>query len=423
MDEKNGKHENNLYFCKMVIARSQKKFAISMGLSYKQILVASAILMIYVSAIVYSFEAVCGEGDHNVSEQGELEGLRAGVDAIDAKILELLNERAELAIKIAETKIKHKMDFYAPDREFKIYERLTKINKGPFPSEAIRPVFREIISASLSLEQPIKIAYLGPKATFTHLACIHHFGLSADFIQKRNVPEIFDEVERDGVNFGVVPIENSTEGVVSNTLDMFVDSNLKICAEILLEISHHLMSKTGNIEDIEKVYSHPHAIAQCRNWLENNLPNIPVLDVASTAVAAQNAADDPSVAAIASEFAATLYDLRIVKRKVEDNINNFTRFLVIGKKEPEKRGNDKTSIMFSVKDEVGALHRMLEPFARNDINLTKIESRPLKKKAWEYIFFLDMEGHVSDENVKNALEELRKNSLFLKILGSYPRAR
>ena len=357
-----------------------------------------------------------------MSERSELDISRDKIDQIDTGILKLLNKRAELAIKIAKTKAENDMDFYAPERELKIYERLTKINKGPFTNEAIKTVFREIISASLSLEQPIKIAYLGPKATFTHIASIHHFGLSADFVQKRNIPEIFDEVERDRVNFGVVPIENSTEGVVSNTLDMFVDYNLKICAEILLEISHHLLSKTGNMENIEKVYSHPHAIAQCRNWLENNLPNIPILDVASTALAAQNASDDPSVAAIASEFAATLYDLSIVRRKIEDNINNFTRFLVIGKKEPEKSGDDKTSIMFSVKDEVGALHLMLEPFARNSINLTKIESRPLKKKAWEYIFFLDMEGHISDENVKNALDELNKNSLFLKILGSYPRS-
>ncbi|MFH2012953.1 MAG: prephenate dehydratase [Pseudomonadota bacterium] len=358
-----------------------------------------------------------------MSNQSELDALRDKVDYIDTGILKLLNKRAELAIKIAKIKTKNNMDFYAPGRELKIYERLTNINKGPFTNEAVKTVFREIISASLSLEQPIKIAYLGPKATFTHLASIDHFGLSADFIQKSNIPEIFDEVERDRVNFGVVPIENSTEGVVSNTLDMFVDYNLKICAEILLEISHHLMSKTGKMENIEKVYSHPHAIAQCRKWLENNLPSIPVIDVASTALAAQNASDDSSVAAIASEFASTLYNLKIVRKKIEDHLNNFTRFLVIGKKELEKSGNDKTSIMFSVKDEVGALHRMLEPFARNSINLTKIESRPLKKKAWEYIFFIDMEGHLSDENIKNALDELNKNSLFLKVLGSYPRSK
>ena len=358
-----------------------------------------------------------------MTEKIQLSAFREKIDHIDTEILKLLNRRAELAIKVAKTKIENKMDFYAPERELKIYERLKNTNEGPFPNEAIKPVFREIISASLSLEQPIRIAYLGPKATFTHLACIHHFGLSANFIQKRNIPEIFDEVERDRVNFGVVPIENSTEGVVSNTLDMFVDSDLMICAEILLEISHHLMSKTGEMENIETVFSHPHAIAQCRNWLENHLPNIPVLDVASTALAAHNAADDTSVAAIASEFAATLYNLIIVERKIEDNVNNFTRFLVIGKKEPKKSGNDKTSIMFSVRDEVGALHKMLEPFARNSINLTKIESRPLKKKAWEYIFFLDMEGHISDENIKRALGELNTNCLFLKVLGSYPKSR
>ena len=346
--------------------------------------------------------------------------LRDNIDQIDTDILELLNKRAELAITISGIKTRKNMDFYVPKRELEIYDRLAGINRGPFPDEAIKPVFREIISASLSLEQPLRIAYLGPRATFTHLACIRHFGLSADFIQKRNIPEIFDEVERDRVDFGVVPIENSTEGVVNNTLDMFMDSNLKIYAEILLEVSHYLLSRTGKIEDIEKIYSHPHAIAQCRNWLENNLPNIPLLDITSTAAAARNASDDPSVGAIASEYAVTLYDLKIVKRKIEDNINNFTRFLVLSKKDPEKSGSNKTSIVFSIKDKVGALYRMLEPFARNNVNLTKIESRPLKKKAWEYVFFLDMEGHISDEGIRMTLEELKKDSIFLKVLGSYP---
>ncbi|MDY6855322.1 MAG: prephenate dehydratase [Thermodesulfobacteriota bacterium] len=358
----------------------------------------------------------------NLNLQRELDVLRGKIDQIDTEILDLLNERAKTAIKIAKTKIANNLDFYAPDRELKIYERLISINRGPFPNKAIKPVFKEIISASLSLEKHIHVLYLGPKATFTHLASISHFGQSSNFIEKRNIPEIFSEVERDRADFGVVPVENSTEGVVSNTLDMFIESNLKISAEILLEISHHLMSKTGRMEDIKKVYSHPHAIAQCRNWLDRNLPNIPIIDVASTASAAKSASDDMSVAAIASEYAASYYDLKIVKRKTEDNINNFTRFLVIGKSESEKSGNDKTSIMFSIKDEVGILYRMLEPFAKNNVNLTKIESRPLKKRAWEYMFFLDMEGHIFDKNVKKALEELDEKSLFLKVLGSYPRS-
>ena len=358
-----------------------------------------------------------------MSEKTPLDSLREKIDETDTEILQLLNRRAKLAIEVAKTKTENKMAFYAPERELKIYQRLMEINGGPFPNEAIKPVFREIISASLSLEQTMKIAYLGPKATFTHQASIQHFGRSANYINKKSIGEIFDDVERDRVHFGVVPIENSTEGVVNNTLDMFIESDLKICSEILLEISHHLMSKTGEMNTIEKVFSHPHALAQCRNWLENNLPSIPVLDAASTALAAQNAADDSSIAAIASEFAATLYDLKIVQRKIEDNINNFTRFLVIGKKELEKSGYDKTSIVFSVRDEVGALYGMLEPFAKHGINLTKIESRPLKKKAWEYVFFVDMEGHVSDENTGEALAELEKNCIFLKVLGSYPRSK
>ena len=221
----------------------------------------------------------------------------------------------------------------------------------------------------------------------------------------------------------VVPIENSTEGIITHTLDIFVDSSLQIVAEVMLEISHSLLSKSGKMEDIKKVYSHPQAIAQCRNWLGKNLPNIPVIETASTALAAQMVADEPEAAAIASEFAASIYDLRIAKKRIEDNVNNFTRFLVIGKKSPGRSGSDKTSVMFAVKDEAGALYRMLEPFSEHNINLTKIESRPMKTRAWEYIFFLDMEGHLSESHVKEAIDELSKICLFVKVLGSYPRSK
>ncbi|MDY6843017.1 MAG: prephenate dehydratase [Thermodesulfobacteriota bacterium] len=357
-----------------------------------------------------------------VDEKDALTSLRHKIDSIDGEILNLLNERASCVSEIGQIKQQKGMDFHVPHREREIFERLSSLNKGPFPDEAIKSIFREIISASLALEQPLKVAYLGPQATFAHLASIQHFGLSAHFIQKRTIAEIFDEVERGRAHYGVAPIENSTEGVVSYTLDTLVDSEVKICAEIVLEISHHLVSKTGKLENVTKIYSHPQALAQCRKWLESNLPDVPAIDVESTALAAQMASDDSTIAAIASEFAVTTYNLHIVQRKIEDNANNSTRFSVIGRKIPERTGNDKTSILFSLKDEVGTLYHILEPFSKNGINLTKIESRPQKKKAWEYIFFVDMEGHIADKQISNALDEVAAKANYFKILGSYPRA-
>jgi len=328
-----------------------------------------------------------------------------------------------VVIEVGHAKAGKQKEFYVPSREQAIYERLTGANPGPFPGEAIRRVFREIISASLSLEQPMKVAFLGPQATFTHVAAMQQFGFSAQLVPQKSIPAVFDEVLRGRAHYGVVPVENSNEGVVSHTLDMFMESDLKINAEVLLGISHDLLSRTGRLGDVRKVVSHPQALAQCRKWLEENLPDVPLVDVASTALAAQMAAEDETAAAVASEMAATLYGLQVVKPKIEDNPNNFTRFLVIGQKTPERSGRDKTSVMFSVKDEPGILYRMLEPFSKHGINLSKIESRPMKKKAWEYIFFLDMEGHVDEENVRAAVEELRAYCQFLKVLGSYPRAR
>lgn len=352
-----------------------------------------------------------------------LSGLRDQIDAIDDQILHLLNRRAEVVIAVGKAKAGQQREFYVPSREQAIYERLCGQNPGPFPSDAIRKVFREIISASLSLEQPMKVAFLGPPATFTHAAALQQFGLSAQLVAQKSIPAVFDDVARGRAPYGVVPVENSTEGVVSHTLDMFMESELKINAEILLEISHDLLSRSGRLADVKKIVSHPQALAQCRHWLEENLPDIPLVDVASTALAAQMVVEDESAAAIASDMAASLYGLRTVRKKIEDNPNNFTRFLVIGKNTPEASGKDKTSIMFSVKDEPGILYRMLEPFSQRGINLSKIESRPMKKKAWEYIFFLDMEGHIDDPQVTQAVQELRAYCQFLKVLGSYPRTR
>lgn len=357
-----------------------------------------------------------------MDDQRDIASYRKVIDQLDDDLLRLLNERSKHVVEIGKLKkgVETSAHLHTPRREAEIIDRLTQANTGPFPNEAIRSVYREIMSASLSLEGPQKVAYLGPRATFTHLACLQKFGNSAQYLPVASIKEVFSEVERDRAHFGIVPIENSTEGVVNHTLDMFIDSNLVIYGEVLQEVSHHLLSKTGRVEDIKTIYSHPHAIAQCRSWLETNVPKIPVAEVPSTARAAEVSANDSTVAAIASELAGELYGLKVVRSRIEDNVNNFTRFLVLSQKPPERTGKDKTSVMLSVKDKVGALYDLLRPFASNGINLTKIESRPSRRKAWEYIFFVDIEGHVDEDGVKKALEEIKGRCLFMKILGSYP---
>ncbi|NOZ25529.1 MAG: prephenate dehydratase [Nitrospirae bacterium] len=350
-----------------------------------------------------------------------LERLRETIDAIDDEILELLNKRAKVVLEVATVKRDTNQDFYSPERERKILERLQGKNPGPFPNDALRVIFREILSASLSLEEPLRVACLGPLATFTHLAALRHFGSSAEFIPVESIKDVFEVVQEGKAAYGVVPIENSNEGVISYTLDMFMDFDLKIAAEIMLEINHNLLSISGEITKIRKVYSHPQAIAQCRRWIERNLPNVTIIDATSTAKAAELASKDDEGAAIASELAAKIYDLRFVERHIEDNKNNYTRFLVVSKEFPPPTGKDKTSVMLSIKDKPGALYEVLAPFKKAKINLTKIESRPSKRKAWEYIFFIDMDGHVDDKKVKKALREIEKDCLFLKVLGSYPR--
>jgi len=357
------------------------------------------------------------------TSQEKIKKLRKRIDALDREILKLLNRRAEVVLDVGMTKTRGNKEFYVPEREREVYMRLMENNRGPFPDHAVKNVFREIMSACLALEKPLKIAFLGPVATFTHQASMAHFGLSGEFMPKKDIADVFDDVEKGRAEYGVVPVENTTEGVVSHTLDMFVDSDLRICSEILLEISLALLGRTGRLSDIKRVCSHPHAIAQCRLWLKENLPEAATEDVTSTAMAAQMAAADSEVAAIASEAAAALYDIRVLERNIGDQSSNYTRFLVIGKRAAAKTGSDKTSLMFAVKDSPGALHTMLEPFARREINLTKIESRPLKTKAWEYIFFVDLDGHIGNRAVKEAVEDLERHCSFLKVLGSYPKSR
>ncbi|MEW6115504.1 MAG: prephenate dehydratase [Nitrospirota bacterium] len=345
---------------------------------------------------------------------------RDEIDQIDNKILELLNRRARLAIEIATIKRKANLKFHSPEREKAIIERLTSLNKGPFPNDAIKVIFREIISASLSLEEPLKVAYLGPEGTFTNLAALRYFGHSAAFIPVDSIKAVFEAVEANKADYGLVPIENSNEGVVSSTLDLFMDYDLKISAEVMLEISHNLLSKSGDKAKVKRIYSHPQATSQCKIWLENNMPHVSLFEATSTAKAAEIAAKDEEAAAIASEMAARLYDLKFIERHIEDRKNNFTRFLVIGKSCLKKTGADKTSILLSVKDKPGALYEVLLPFKTAKINLSKIESRPSKRKAWEYIFFIDMEGHIEDKKIKKAIDEVKEHSLYLKHLGSYP---
>jgi chorismate mutase / prephenate dehydratase len=351
-----------------------------------------------------------------------LKPLRDRIDRIDDEILALLNRRADVVKQVGKIKEERHSPFYAPVRERAIVDRLSAANPGPFPTEAIRSVFQEIISACLSLELPLKVAYLGPEATFTHMACKRRFGFSALYVPAATIGAVFDEVEKGLADFGVVPIENSTEGVVNHTLDSFIDSPLHISGEIVLGVSHCLLSRSGELGDVQKVYSHPQAVAQCRKWLAENLPRAAVIEVASTALAARLAKDDPQSAAVASELAGQLYDLRLVKRKIEDQVQNVTRFLVIGRAPAERTGRDKTSILFSVKDEPGVLFRVLAPFAQHEVNLSKIESRPSRKRAWEYVFFIDVDGHQGDAPVQAAVAEFARACEFVKVLGSYPRA-
>ncbi len=357
----------------------------------------------------------------SLSRKESVDALRKKIDQVDERIVELLNQRASLAQNIGRTKSECNQEIYVPNRERQILQRISGLSRGPLSKEAIRSIYREVLSASRSLEAAIKIAYFGPEATFTHMAAREKFGSSTVFIPAPTIADVFQEVSQARVSYGVVPVENSTEGVVTNTLDLLVEADVKICAEVSLEIHLYLLSRSGRGEDIVRITSHPQALAQCRRWLAAHFPRVPVVEASSTAQAAQTAAQDKTVAAIASGLAKENYGLKVVAANIEDQANNVTRFLVIGKTEPQPSGDDKTSIVFSVRDEVGILHRMLAPFAKERINLTKIESRPLKQKPWEYLFFLDVEGHKHEPRIQKALKKLEKNCLFMKTLGSYPR--
>ncbi len=352
-----------------------------------------------------------------------LAALRKKIDDIDAKIVRLLNERAKLSLAIGREKKKANKGIYAPHREKEVLDRIKALNKGPMTDEAFEAIYREIMSSSLALEKPLNIAYLGTEGSFTHLAANKKFGSQVTYVPCVSISDVFLKVEHGECDYGVVPIENSIEGAVTHTFDLLVDSELKICAQILLKISHNLLARTDKIDGIRRIYSNPQVFGQCRQWLLKNLPKAELIPMASTTLAAEKVASgkEKGVAAIASKMAAKVYALKIVKGNIQDQAHNTTRFLVISTQDVPPTGKDRTSILFSIKDKVGALHDMLAPFYKNKINLTKIESRPSKQKAWDYYFFVDFEGHKEDKKVKQALAQLEGMCKYLKILGSYPR--
>jgi chorismate mutase/prephenate dehydratase len=362
------------------------------------------------------------------TEAERLSALRVKIDAIDEEIGRLISARAECAQEVAEVKkaslpIDTEILFYRPEREAQVLRKAMERNKGPLSDEEMARLFREIMSACLALENPIKVAYLGPEGTFTQAAALKHFGHSAVAIPFSAIDEVFREVEAGAVNYGVVPVENSTEGVVNHTLDNFMGSNLKICGEVELRIHHNLMvSSVTNTNSISRIYSHAQSLAQCRKWLDAHYPNAERVAVNSNAEAAKRLKGEWNAAAIAGAMAAELYGLKIIAEKIEDQPDNSTRFLIIGKQAVPPSGIDKTSIVVAMRNEPGALHKLLEPFHRHNIDLTRVETRPSRTGAWTYVFFIDFVGHVDEPLINDVMNEVAGRCADLKLLGSYPKA-
>lgn len=348
-----------------------------------------------------------------------LDRKRQEINALDEELLEKLNRRLALALEIGAEKKKAGESIYDPAREEAIIAALKGKNSGPIGNEMLEMLFREIFSISRQAQQPMKVAFLGPEATFTHSAALKHFGSSADYAGFVSIKDVFNAVEKGEADYGVVPVENSIGGSVSYTYDMFMSSPLNIVAEVRDEIRHNLISKY-RLQDIEKVYSHPMAVAQCREWLSKNLPDAEIIEVSSTAASVEAAKLYINSAGIGSEHAASHYGLGIVARNIQDKANNVTRFLVIGKARPKRAPKCKTSIMFTAKNEPGSLFKVLEPLKRHGINMTKIESRPGNTRNWDYVFFVDFQGFAEDKEQAKALKEMQANTGFLRVLGSYP---
>jgi chorismate mutase/prephenate dehydratase len=356
----------------------------------------------------------------------DLEKVRAQIDAIDANIHGLINDRARLAqlVGISKTREGKTVDFYRPEREAQVLRMARERNKGPLRDEEVLRLFREIMSACLAQQEPLKVAFLGPEGTFTQSAVLTHFGHSVRGLPLASIDEVFHEVEAASADFGVVPIENSTEGTVNHTLDRFLNSPLKICGEVELRIHHSVMGKMNSLGRIVRICSHPQSLAQCRVWLDDHLPNIERVPVSSNAEGARRARDEQGTAAIAGETAAEVYGLKILAAEIEDRPDNTTRFFVLGRKLFSPSGDDRTTLLVSMShtDSPGALYRLLEPLAEHRVSMTRIESRPSHRKKWDYVFFIDIEGHADDPHVAKALQGLQKRSSLFRVLGSYPRA-
>ncbi len=351
-----------------------------------------------------------------------LEELRKKIDELDHQLVKLLNERARVVVEIGKLKTKTDKPVYAPDREKVVFARIAEANKGPLPDRCLVAIWRELMSGSFVLERPLRIGYLGPGGSFSHTAAMLKFGQSVEYEPLADITSIFDEVSKGHCDLGLAPVENTLGGGVIETLDALIDSNVKVCAEVLMAIHHSLLGNCS-LEEIEKIYSKPEVFTQCRNWLSATFKDAQTVPVASTARAAQIAADEPMAAAIGSNIAAELYGLRIICENIEDIANNVTRFLVISREDAKPTGEDKTSILFSTAHKAGALADVLDVFKRYSINMTNIESRPSKKRQFEYYFFVDFLGHRTDKNVQDGMEEARKHCMQLSILGSFPRAK
>ena len=348
--------------------------------------------------------------------------LRRAVDAEDRRLLGVLNARLRLVERIARVKRDLGMPVYAPDREERLLRALAQGNAGPLTDSGLRAIYRELLSASRAPEAPVRVAFFGPEGSFTHLAARTRFGAQESYISVPTIPDVFYEVERGKTNYGVVPVENSTEGVINHTLDMFMESDIKICAEVQVPIEIMLMTREKSLAGVKVVYSHPQPLAQCRHWLDERLPGASRVEMRSTPEAAKRASGQRGAAVIGPALLAHLHGLRILARNLEDLAGNTTRFFVLARAWSARTGHDKTSIMFAAKDRVGVLYDMLQPFRRHRINLTSIESRPSRKRAWEYCFFADLDGHVEDRNVASALRGLEAHCTVVKLLGSYPAA-
>ncbi|MDM8551625.1 prephenate dehydratase [Desulfobacterales bacterium HSG2] len=351
-----------------------------------------------------------------------IDDLRKAIDELDERIVHLINERLGFALDIGKAKAQKGAQILDSAREHRVLERIAGLNRGPISKNALQQVYKQIMAASREIQKAHRVSYLGPEATFTHIAAMSHFGRTVSFVSQPTLRDVFNEVEKGSCHYGVVPIENSIEGSVTNTLDLLFESDLKICAERYQTISHDLLSKTGALKDIRVVCSHPQAFAQCRRWLEKYLPDAPLRECSSTAYAAQEASKDPESAAIASSEAAQLYNLEVVASRIEDVARNTTRFLVIGREAVHRTGNDKTTVMFVTSHVPGALYKVLKPIADTGVNMVKLESRPTKHENWSYFFLVDIEGHIEDAEVKETVDNMKELCLYLKRLGSYPKS-